>query len=357
MDAPLAANSGHQGTAMALAPLAHVLFSRVMNYDPADPALARPRSLRPLQRPRVDPAVHHAVPVGCRPRTRRPAQLPPVGVADTWAPRGRAHRRRRGDHRAARAGLRQLGRHGDRRAQPANSLRRRRPGPLHLRHRRRRLHDGGHQPRGRIARGAPRAGTPDLRVRRQPHHHRRRDRSVHQRRHRRPVPGVQLGRRRARRDRRTTSTCSRPHSSRQRRRPTSHRCSCCARTSATRHQTSKTTTPHTATPSRRPMSRAPRPSWVSPTSRSGRPTSWSPPAGPTPRHAVRRRTTRGPFALHRPRRRPSGRPRGPPRASPAGTTSFRSTTSATPWRPARRSRRRSTPRTTICPASCRVRPT
>jgi transketolase len=38
MDAPLAANSGHQGTAMALAPLAHVLYSRVMTFDPADPA-------------------------------------------------------------------------------------------------------------------------------------------------------------------------------------------------------------------------------------------------------------------------------------------------------------------------------
>ena len=37
MDAPLAANSGHQGTAMALAPLAHVLFSRIMRHDPADP--------------------------------------------------------------------------------------------------------------------------------------------------------------------------------------------------------------------------------------------------------------------------------------------------------------------------------
>ncbi len=36
MDAPLAANSGHQGTAMALAPLAHVLYSRVLRYDPAD---------------------------------------------------------------------------------------------------------------------------------------------------------------------------------------------------------------------------------------------------------------------------------------------------------------------------------
>ncbi len=37
MDAPLAAKSGHQGTAMALAPLGHVLFSRVMVHDPAQP--------------------------------------------------------------------------------------------------------------------------------------------------------------------------------------------------------------------------------------------------------------------------------------------------------------------------------
>jgi len=37
MDAPHAAKSGHQGTAMALAPLAHVLYTRVMNYDAANP--------------------------------------------------------------------------------------------------------------------------------------------------------------------------------------------------------------------------------------------------------------------------------------------------------------------------------
>lgn len=37
MDAPLAAKSGHQGTAMSLAPLAHVLFSRVMKFDPSRP--------------------------------------------------------------------------------------------------------------------------------------------------------------------------------------------------------------------------------------------------------------------------------------------------------------------------------
>jgi len=37
MDAPLAAKSGHQGTAMALAPLGHVLFSRIMTFDPSEP--------------------------------------------------------------------------------------------------------------------------------------------------------------------------------------------------------------------------------------------------------------------------------------------------------------------------------
>ncbi|HWW53242.1 MAG TPA: transketolase [Acidimicrobiales bacterium] len=37
MDAPQRANSGHPGTAMALAPLAHVLWTRVMRYDPSNP--------------------------------------------------------------------------------------------------------------------------------------------------------------------------------------------------------------------------------------------------------------------------------------------------------------------------------
>jgi transketolase len=40
MDAPQRANAGHPGTAMALAPLAHVLWTRVMRYDPEDPGWA-----------------------------------------------------------------------------------------------------------------------------------------------------------------------------------------------------------------------------------------------------------------------------------------------------------------------------
>jgi transketolase len=37
MDAPRKANSGHPGTGMALAPLGHVLYGRIMRHDPADP--------------------------------------------------------------------------------------------------------------------------------------------------------------------------------------------------------------------------------------------------------------------------------------------------------------------------------
>jgi transketolase len=37
MDAPEQANSGHSGTAMALAPLAHVLWTRIMRHDPLAP--------------------------------------------------------------------------------------------------------------------------------------------------------------------------------------------------------------------------------------------------------------------------------------------------------------------------------
>ncbi len=38
MDAPHRARSGHQGTAMAMAPLAHVLWTRILRYDADDPA-------------------------------------------------------------------------------------------------------------------------------------------------------------------------------------------------------------------------------------------------------------------------------------------------------------------------------
>ena len=36
-DAVQKANSGHPGTAMALSPLGHLLWSKMMNYNPQDP--------------------------------------------------------------------------------------------------------------------------------------------------------------------------------------------------------------------------------------------------------------------------------------------------------------------------------
>ena len=100
MDAPQKANSGHPGTAMALAPLAHVLFTRIMRHDPDRPRLARPRPLHPVQRPRLDPAVLHALPHRLRAHPRRPQAVPAVGQQDAGASRGPPHRRGRGDHRA-----------------------------------------------------------------------------------------------------------------------------------------------------------------------------------------------------------------------------------------------------------------
>ena len=37
LDAVKKANSGHSGTAMALAPLAHVLFTKILKYDSSNP--------------------------------------------------------------------------------------------------------------------------------------------------------------------------------------------------------------------------------------------------------------------------------------------------------------------------------
>ena len=92
MDAPEAAHSGHSGTAMALAPLAHVLWTRIMRYDPQRSRVARPGPLRPLQRARLHPAVRHAAPDRLRPLARGPAPVPPVGQPDAGPPRGPATR-------------------------------------------------------------------------------------------------------------------------------------------------------------------------------------------------------------------------------------------------------------------------
>ena len=53
MDAVQKANSGHPGMPMGAAPMAYVLWTRYLRHNPANPALAQPRPLRALRRPRL----------------------------------------------------------------------------------------------------------------------------------------------------------------------------------------------------------------------------------------------------------------------------------------------------------------
>ena len=125
MDAPQRANSGHPGTAMALAPLAHVLWTRVMNYDPTDRdwpdrdrfvlsaghASILLYSMLYLTGFGLDARRPQAVPpVGLARRPATPRALTP-GVEVTTGPLGQGFAQRR--------------RHGHRRALPAGPLRRR----------------------------------------------------------------------------------------------------------------------------------------------------------------------------------------------------------------------------------------
>ena len=57
VDAVEKAKSGHPGLPMGAADIATVLFRDVLKFDAADPALARPRPLRAVGRPRLDAAL------------------------------------------------------------------------------------------------------------------------------------------------------------------------------------------------------------------------------------------------------------------------------------------------------------
>ena len=193
--APQAANSGHPGTAMALAPLAHVLWTRIMRYDAEAPDWP--------DRDRFVLSAGHAsiLLYSMLHLTGYGLTLDDLKAFRQWGspharpPRGAPHRRGRGHHRPARPGLRQRRRHGHRRALAAGPVRPRAVRPPHLRDLQRRRPRGGHQPRGGLAGRAPRAGPARLRLRRQPHHDRRRHRAGLLRRRGRPLRGLRLARR------------------------------------------------------------------------------------------------------------------------------------------------------------------
>ena len=101
MDAVEKAKSGHPGLPMGAADIATVLFTRFLKFDPADAALARPRPLRAVGRPRLDAALRAALSHGHAGHDARRAEaLPPVGLEDAGPSRIRPHARRRDDDRA-----------------------------------------------------------------------------------------------------------------------------------------------------------------------------------------------------------------------------------------------------------------
>ena len=116
MDAPRAANSGHQGTAMALAPLAHVLFTRVLRYDATAPHWPdRDRFILSCGHASIlQYSMLYLTGYGLTLDDLR--QFRQWGSLTPGPPRAGHTVGRRGHHRPAGPGLRQRGRHGDGRA-------------------------------------------------------------------------------------------------------------------------------------------------------------------------------------------------------------------------------------------------
>ena len=210
MDAVQAANSGHPGTPMALAPLVYTLWNRTMRFDPMDPIWpGRDRfvlsnghasmllwSVLHLTGTRAVNADYERLgdPSVTLDDIRHFRQLGSKAPGHPGVPDGVG---RGNDHRPARPGHRHQRRHGDRGALARRSLQ---PSGLravrlpHLRGMRRRLPDGRGQQRGGVARRPPRAGSSLLDLRQQSHHHRRQHGPGVHRGRRGPVPGLRVER-------------------------------------------------------------------------------------------------------------------------------------------------------------------
>ena len=166
MDAVQKANSGHPGTPMALAPLAYVLYTRVMEHSPSSPHWP--------DRDRFVLSCGHASMLLYSTlyltgygltlddlKNFRQLGSPTAGHPEYGHAAGH-----RDHHRPARPGHLDRRRHGARRAHARRALQPRRPRDrrsLHVRDRVRRRPAGGRRLRGVLARRPPRPRQPDLR--------------------------------------------------------------------------------------------------------------------------------------------------------------------------------------------------
>ena len=179
MDAVEKAKSGHPGMPMGMADVATVLFSQFLKFDAAAPDWPDRDRFVLSAGPRLDAALRAAASHRLSRHDDGGAQqLPPARLQDRRPSRVRARAGHRDHDRSAGPGSRQRCRHGVGRAAHQRPARRRHRRSLHLCDRRRRLPDGGHQPRGDLACRAPQAQQADRAVRRQCHFHRRRRRRL-----------------------------------------------------------------------------------------------------------------------------------------------------------------------------------
>ena len=294
MDAVEKVGNGHPGTAMSLAPLAYLLYQRVMRHDPADPSwTGRDRFVLSAGHSSITQYVQlylsgtglelddlKALRTFGSKTPGHPEYRHTAGVETTTGPLGQGLATAVGMAMAARRERGLL----DPEAAPGES-----PFDHHdLRHRLRRRHPGGHHLRGVVAGRAPAAGQPRRRLRPEPDLHRGRHRTSRCPRTPRsgtsPTAGTSSPSTGARATTRATAT-SRTSSSctRRSRRPGRTRAppsSCCAPSSRGPPPTPATPGPRTARRSAPTRSGRPRSSWAwTPRRPSTSPrTSWPTPA-------------------------------------------------------------------------------
>ena len=243
-DAVQKVGNGHPGTAMSLAPVAYLLFQKVMRHNPADTALAGSGPVRAVLRPLQPDPVHPALPRRVRPRAGRPQVAADLGLQDPGPPRVRPHRRawRSPPARSARASPTPSAWPWPPAASAACWTPTPPPGESPFDHQIYCLASDGDIEEGVSSRGVlagrhPAAGQPDPDLRQQPDLHRGRHQHRPDRGRRGPLRRVRLARPDGRLDQRrhpATTRTSRPCTTRSRRpgrSPTSRASSSCGRSS------------------------------------------------------------------------------------------------------------------------------